>query len=89
MTPPKTPDCKPDAPASFAGPAGSAWHVLIQSWAGIVWHPVEVIKLGPSRCKVRFLDNNIKGKRGSVHTVPTGALRSPNDRTERPERENL
>ena len=59
-------------------PPGSEWHVLIQSWAGLVWHPVEVIKLGPSRCKVRFLDDNIKGKRGSVHTVPTGALRSPN-----------
>jgi hypothetical protein len=29
---------------------------------------------------VRFLDDNIKGKRGSVHTVPTGALRSPNDK---------
>lgn len=68
-TPVLCPDCK--------GNSG-AWHVLISSWAGTVWHPVEVIRLSPARSKVRFLDDNIKGKRGSVHTVPTGALRSPN-----------
>ena len=28
MTLPKTPDCNPDAPASFAEPAGSAFNVI-------------------------------------------------------------
>jgi len=53
------------------------WHVLISSWAGSVWHPVEIIKLNPTRSTVRFLEDNIKGKHGSVHSVPTGSLRSP------------
>jgi len=52
------------------------WFLLIVSWAGMVRHPVEVLKLNPSRSKVRFLDDNPKGKKGSIHHVPTSALYS-------------
>lgn len=54
--------------------------LLLQSWAGLVKHPVEVLKFGTSRAKVRFLDDNPKGKRGSVRWVPLGALHSADER---------
>lgn len=50
MTPPKTPGCNPDAPASFAGPAGSASPVTDKTW--------ELYNLG--KCGLHYIAHKMR-----------------------------
>ena len=51
----------------------------IQSWAGLTWHPIEIVGETPQRFRVRHLDSAFRGpkgwKEGQVRLVPKRAVR--------------
>jgi len=51
--------------------------VRIESWAGSHAVCVEVLARTPKRWRVRFLENNQKGKRGDIRWVAPNAVFAP------------
>lgn len=49
--------------------------LTLDSWAGRTQHTVKILKETPTRYKVLFLDDNLKGKRGDIKYVPKYCVR--------------